>query len=497
MNKKFIKYLRDLINSKKMKADEIRKLIKEAETADEVRALGDTLQAVLDELEEAKKQLEEAEKDGDEGEDPDAGEGEVGAERNFIPTNVQQRNGDIIGAYGLNNGRTQEKREATGFGSMEYRQAFMAYVQRGTEIPADVIARAGGDKGPTLSTELGAIIPETIMNEFIKEVSKVYGHIYAKVRKLNVRGGVKFPISKLKASFKWITETTVSDRQKAGDIKDFVTFEYNIGEIRVSETLLAQVVSLPLFESEITKIMVEAYVEAMDKGIISGNGNGQLEIRVSETLLAQVVSLPLFESEITKIMVEAYVEAMDKGIISGNGNGQLLGITTDSRVTNVVEMTETEFSDWTAWRKNLFAKIPLSKRGQGEFLFPVSTVETYLMTMKDNNDRPLWKDPDNAMSENGTLAGKFFGRVTDYVEPDVIKDFATAEEGDVVGIYWTPKDYAINTNMQFGMTRYFDHETNEWVNKGLTIVDGKILDSSGCYLIKKKNAAAAAKRSIK
>lgn len=450
MNKKFIKYLRDLINSKKMKADEIRKLIKEAETADEVRALGDTLQAVLDELEEAKKQLEEAEKDGDEGEDPDAGEGEVGAERNFIPTNVQQRNGDIIGAYGLNNGRTQEKREATGFGSMEYRQAFMAYVQRGTEIPADVIARAGGDKGPTLSTELGAIIPETIMNEFIKEVSKVYGHIYAKVRKLNVRGGVKFPISKLKASFKWITETTVSDRQKAGDIKDFVTFEYNIGEIRVSETLLAQ-----------------------------------------------VVSLPLFESEITKIMVEAYVEAMDKGIISGNGNGQLLGITTDSRVTNVVEMTETEFSDWTAWRKNLFAKIPLSKRGQGEFLFPVSTVETYLMTMKDNNDRPLWKDPDNAMSENGTLAGKFFGRVTDYVEPDVIKDFATAEEGDVVGIYWTPKDYAINTNMQFGMTRYFDHETNEWVNKGLTIVDGKILDSSGCYLIKKKNAAAAAKRSIK
>ena len=450
MNKKFIKYLRDLINSKKMKADEIRKLIKEAETADEVRALGDTLQAVLDELEEAKKQLEEAEKDGDEGEDPDAGEGEVGAERNFIPTNVQQRNGDIIGAYGLNNGRTQEKREATGFGSMEYRQAFMAYVQRGTEIPADVIARAGGDKGPTLSTELGAIIPETIMNEFIKEVSKVYGHIYAKVRKLNVRGGVKFPISKLKASFKWITEPTVSDRQKAGDIKDFVTFEYNIGEIRVSETLLAQ-----------------------------------------------VVSLPLFESEITKIMVEAYVEAMDKGIISGNGNGQLLGITTDSRVTNVVEMTEAEFSDWTAWRKNLFAKIPLSKRGQGEFLFPVSTVETYLMTMKDNNDRPLWKDPDNAMSENGTLAGKFFGRVTDYVEPDVIKDFATAEEGDVVGIYWTPKDYAINTNMQFGMTRYFDHETNEWVNKGLTIVDGKILDSSGCYLIKKKNAAAAAKRSIK
>ena len=63
------------------------------------------------------------------------------------------------------------------------------------------------------------------MSEFIREVSRVYGQVYAKVRKLNVRGGVKFPISKLKANFKWVTETSVSDRQKAGDIKDFVTFD--------------------------------------------------------------------------------------------------------------------------------------------------------------------------------------------------------------------------------------------------------------------------------
>lgn len=440
MNKKFIKYLRDLIKAKEIQADEIRKQIKAAGTADEVRALGDTLQAVLDELNDAKEQLAEAENDGD-GQDPDGGEGEG---RNNIPTNAQQRNGGIVGAYGLNNGQPQQRsNDGTGYGSMEYRQAFMAYVQRGTEIPADVIARAGGDNGTTVTTDIGAIIPETIMNEFIKEVSKVYGHIYAKVRKMNVRGGVKFPISKLKATFKWITETTVSEKQKAGDIKDFVTFEYNIGEIRVAETLLAQ-----------------------------------------------VVSLPLFESEITRIMVEAYVEAMDKGIIEGTGSGQLLGITKDPRVTNVVEMTEAEFSDWTAWRKNLFAKIPLAKRGQGEFLFPASTVETYLLTMKDANDQPIFREVNTADASAGDITGRFFGRNVDLVEPDVIKDFATASEGDVVGVYWVPNDYAINTNMQFGMTRFFDHDTNEWINKGLTIVDGKILDPSGCYLIKKKTGDA-------
>ena len=45
---------------------------------------------------------------------------------------------------------------------------------------------------------------------------------------------------------------------------------------------------------------------------------------------------------------------------------------------------------------------------------------------------------------------------------------------------------AKKTKLTFGMKRYFDEEKNEWVNKGLTIVDGKILDPSGCYIIKKK-----------
>ena len=106
------------------------------------------------------------------------------------------------------------------------------------------------------------------------------------------------------------------------------------------------------------------------------------------------------------------------------------------------------------------------------------------MTMKDANNRPLFKEATDL--NMGNTAGSFFGRTTDLVEPDIIKDFATASNGDVVGVMWVPSDYAINTNFEFGMKRYFDEDTNEWINKGLTIVDGKILDTSGCYLIKKK-----------
>lgn len=417
--------------------EELIKRSNESEDIAEVRAINEQLMQITEDLQDITDELAALADDGGDSEDSGDTNDEGGGIRSNIPDGAEFRGGNPLAAFGQNGTHTDANKEP--YSSMEYRTAFMKYVQRGTPIPADVIQRAGGDKGTTVAADIGAIIPSTIMNEFIKEVSKVYGQVYSKVRKLNIKGGVKFPISKLKAKFSWISETTVSDKQKAGDIKDYVEFSYNMGEIRVAETLLAQ-----------------------------------------------VVSLPLFENEITRIMVEAYVETMDKVIISGTGVGQPLGITVDPRVTNKVEFTAAEFANWTDWRKKLFAAIPLSKRGQGEFLFTASTVESNLLTMVDGNNRPIFKEvTDGEFAENGGV-GRFYGRSVTLVEPDVLADFDTAKSGDIVGIYWIPTDYAINTNLEFSMKRYFDEDTNEWINKGITIVDGKILDPSGCYLIKKK-----------
>ncbi|MFR7530346.1 MAG: hypothetical protein ACLUU0_10240 [Anaerostipes hadrus] len=111
--------------------------------------------------------------------------------------------------------------------------------------------------------------------------------------------------------------------------------------------------------------------------------------------------------------------------------------------------------------------------------------------MKDANNRPVYKEATELNIGESAKSGKFYGREVTMVEPDVIADFDTANEGDVVGVYWNPLDYIINTNLAFGMKRYFDEEKNEWVNKGLTIVDGKIADPSGVYIIKKKASAEA------
>ena len=416
-------FLKNLIATKQKRAKELRELIKNAQTADEVRSLGDELTIVENEERDAQAQLtalEQAE------ENRGAGAPLAGNEFNPMAT------------FGQN--ATPEARENEDpYGTMEYRQAFKAYAQNGTPIPKEL--RAAGDTGTTVTSDIGAIVPTTVMNELIKEVSKVYGTIYSKVRKLNIRGGVEFPISAFGATFKWITESTPSGKQKVGDSKTKVSFSYHLGEIRVASSLLAN-----------------------------------------------IVSLDVFETEIVRVMTEAYLKAMDTAIISGTGSGQPLGITVDTRVTgntsNIIELTETEMADWTQWRKKLFAKVPLAKRGSGEFLFPASTVESYLLTMKDANNRPLFREATEGTI--GNLAGSFFGRDVTLVEPDIIKDYDTATNGEIIGVFWVPNDYAINTNMAFGMKRYFDEDTNEYIDKALTIVDGKILDVSGCYLIKKK-----------
>ena len=409
-----------------------------SQDAAEVRSINEELGELNEEIAETQEEIDTIEEVT-----PDP-EPDPNQQRSNPPVGAQQVNNGIpMASYSQTPAGTQQRENKDPYASMEYREAFKAYVQRGTPIPENLTQRAGGDAGPTVAADLGMIIPTTIMNEFIKKVSKVYGQLYSKVRKLNIQGGVKFPISDLKANFKWITETTPSGRQKAGDVKEYVEFSYNIGEIRVSQTLLSQ-----------------------------------------------VVALQMFEDEIVRIMTEAYVEAMDKGIIAGTGAGQMLGILKDTRVTeqtgHIIEFTAEQFGNWEQWRKRLFSVIPLSKRGKGEFIFTASTVESNLLTMKDANNRPIYKEAAELNVGESATDGRFYGREVTMVEPDIVADFDTAGSGDVVGVYWIPDDYAINTNLAFGMKRYFDEDKNEWVNKGLTIVDGKILDPSGVYIIKKK-----------
>ena len=337
------------------------------------------------------------------------------------------------GAKLVNSTKTAEQREENVLESMEYRKAFMAYVQNGTEIPAEFRA-AAINTGDT-----GAAIPVTVMNEVINTIRKRYGNLYRKVRKMSVPGGVKIPVGSLQASFKWITEKTVSPRQNVGEL-GAVTFGYNTAEIRIAQTFLSS-----------------------------------------------ILTVSAFEAELTRLIAIAYLQAMDKAIVNGSGDGAPLGILNDARVTNSVTMTAAQFSDWTQWRKRFFATLPLGYRA-GEFIFAASTVDAYLETMADSNNNPIFRQATGLEVNDGDAQnpnGRFFGRDISLVEPDIIADFDAASAGDVVGIFWQPDEYAINENFGFTMRRYYDEETNEWVDKALCVVDGKVLNPTGFVKIVK------------
>lgn len=403
-------FLKKLLNSRNEKLAQIRNAIDASADVNEVRNLTKEAADLTEEIRDLSAQISAIEAE------------EQRKAQNPVPADAKLVNGNKKASF-----KTDERSEDP-TSTMEYRNAFMKYVQTG-EVRGDVIS----------TNETGAAIPLTIMNEVINTVRKRYGNLYNKVRKMNVKGGVEFPIGALKASFKWINESTVSPRQKLDKLGK-VSFQYYTAEIRIAQTFLSS-----------------------------------------------IVTLDAFEAKIAEVIAVAYLEAMDQGIVNGTGDGMMLGILHDERITNEVSMTAAEFGNWTAWRKKFFSKLPLGYRA-GEFIFPMSTVESYLETMADANNNPVFRQATGLEVNDGDAMnpnGRFFGREISLVEPDILPDFDSAASGDVVGIFWQPNEYAINENFGFTMRRYFDEETNEWVDKALVVVDGKVLNPTGYYLIKK------------
>lgn len=415
-----------------------------SQDANEVRSINDELEDVNAEIEETQEELDAITED-EKGGDPTSNNGEGGEPQPTgtepqarsvvgIIDNTQVRGINPMASYGQTVNPTQARANENYLDSMEYRQAFAKYVRTGEWTYEQRDAEAG----MVLTSDVGKIIPNTIMNEVIKNL-KSYGNLYNRVRKLNVKGGVEFPIEDLIPTVTWITETTTSTNQSAPELKTSVQFGYHI-----------------------------------------------CEARIAQSLLSEVVSLAYLESEIASLLAEAFIKEFDRIIISGTGSGQPTGILNDTRVLakNKITIAAEDAVDWTKWREKLFAKIPLSYRAGGVLLMTVDTWESLICTMKDANNRPLYNEVYDVATNTTTY--RFNGKEVLLVENDLgIVDYSTAKTGDVYMVYFKPTDYAINSNLQIGFKRYFNDDTNKWVNKGLCIMDGKLLDVNSCYIIKK------------
>lgn len=320
-------YLQKIIDAKNKRAAELRKLIKEATTADEVRSLGDTLDEVLTELEDAKAQL--AELDGDNSDDGDDGDNDA---RSLVPDKAEHRGGKPFATFAT---AKREDKNVDCYDTPEYRKAFMEYVCRNVEIPVELRTDV-----VTGAADASAVIPTSLMNEIITKMD-TYGNVYKLIRKLNVQGGIAIPILSLKPEAAWVGEGKSDSQKIKADEK--ITFSY-FG----------------------------------------------VECKIAQTLLANVVTLEAFQALFVPLATEAIVKAVEIAIFKGNGTSQPQGIITDKRIPkeNIITMTPSEFASWDGWHKKVKAKMKKAYRN-GAFFMNQSTFDGYIDGMVDKNGQPL------------------------------------------------------------------------------------------------------------
>lgn len=444
------KFLTDLIARKKAEMEALQNELdglkpdENGESLKRATAIGENLVSIRSEIAEAEKQLAKIENGNQVSNEPkpDA--------RSFNP----------LASYGQGASRPKTSLTVDSRSTEEYSKAFMDYYQTG--VRSDILMYRDNEgkifsgvqvreAGPNVLADLGVMLPETVIQNIIKDVSKVYGQLYNRVHKTFIKGGIKVPIGSFGATVTRIEAEsgTQAENQKGGKITGYVRFDYKLGSIRLSQSLLASVITVPVFEAELSKVIVEAYVREMDNEILNGVGDNE---------------------QMEGILTEAKKES-------------------DSRIPaeNIIEFTQADMLDWKKWQEKLFAKIPLSMRSlKPVFVMTADTYEANIKTLADDNNRPVYNETFNPV--DGAEISRFKGKEVVFVEDGFgIENFNDATDGEFFGLYLVPdKAYMINENLQFAVRRFYDDNTDRWIEKALFINDGKILDPKYLYLLKKK-----------
>ena len=419
------KYLEKRLAKLIAKRDSLATRAAETQDINELRSINTQIDEINDDIRDINEQIADIDARGGE---PEAVPTPTPAGANMVTTPATERGFNPLARYSA---PAAAPATTDVYNSNEYRKAFMEHVCRGTAIPAEM-------RATTTTTDMSVVIPTTLMNEIIQKLD-TYGSIWAKVRKLNIQGGVEIPILSLKPEATWISETQSSADKKL-QINQSISFSY-FG----------------------------------------------IECKIAQTIFVNVLILDQFEKLFTQLAVEAVIRKVEEGVVKGTGTGQMTGVTVDTRVpaANVIEMTEAEFGDWAKWKKLVFAKMKKAYR-RGEFIMAQSSFDAHIDAMVDKQGQPIGRVN---YGIDGGETYRFGGKVVETVEEDIIADFDSAAAGDVVAIFINLSDYGVNTNMQMTTTRWVDNDTNEIKNKVLMILDGKLIDPNGVLIIKKKASA--------
>ena len=323
------------------------------------------------------------------------------------------------------------------FDTPEYRNAFMEFACRGKEMPQQfregIYAR---NDAHTTTGDVPVMIPTTTMNRIIEELEADNG-IWSRITKTNVKGGVEYPVLELKPVAQWVGETETQPWQK------------------------------------------------LEADLSIQFGYYEIECRISQTMLASIVTFDEFQRRFVPLATEAIIKKVEQGVIAGTGTGQMMGIVNDTNVATLgttAELAAADIVSWKKWHSEVKAKIPRAYR-KGTYIMAQSTWDTYIETLADDNNAPV-SIGYNAVTGEEIL--RLMGNEVLLVDDDILPFFDDAEAGDVFAIYGNLADYAVNTNQQLQTVQYIDWDTRKKKTVAYMVLDGKVLDPYGFVLIKKK-----------
>ena len=170
--------------------------------AAEVRDLTEQRSELQEDIDDVQAQLDEIAEDEKRSAVPTA--------QTAVPAQAQTVNGGIVASFSASPA-TQARSSENPYESMEYREAFKAYIQRSVPIPQALVDKCNAFRdslpaelraGVAITTaDNGAAIPINVMRDVINTIRKRYGNLYNKVRKTSIPGGVEYAIGALQAQF--------------------------------------------------------------------------------------------------------------------------------------------------------------------------------------------------------------------------------------------------------------------------------------------------------
>jgi len=330
--------------------------------------------------------------------------------------------GEVRTIETFNANKTENRGQGTD--STEYRNAFMNYVLRGEAIPAELRADA-----VTKTSDIGAVIPETVLNRIIEKIEAV-GMILPLVTRTSIKGGVSIPTSSVKPVATWVAEGSGSDKQKK--TTGSITFAYH-----------------------------------------------KLRCAVAVTLETDAMALAIFETTLVNNVVEAMTKAIEQAIISGSGTGQPTGILTETPVAGqALDVAELDYKTLT----DAEAALPLEYESNAIWVMTKKTFMGFI-GMVDGDGHPIARVN---YGINGKPERTLLGRPV--VLCNYIDSFGTATTGKAFAFLFNFQDYVLNTNYQMGVKKYEDNDTDDQVTKAIMIVDGKVVDKNSLVVLNKAAA---------